>query len=82
MSNFTIALVIAGVSDLIDWLGIGMIPIAGDILDLATVALLYRYIGVYAVGGLAETIPLFDIFPTYIGLVLAWRFTHKGAGAA
>lgn len=84
MSNFIIALIIAVVSDAVMdiLLLIGLIPIVGDILDLATSFILYRYIGSYALISGGELIPALDILPFHTASVIAWRFLHKGAVAA
>ena len=72
------ALAIALFSDGVDLVLVGLIPGIGDVLDLLTIALLYRFLGLYTLGGLAELIPVVDIFPTYTALVLAAHFTGKG----
>ena len=66
------AYTIAIISDLIDYLGIGMIPILGDLVDFITAILLYPYLGVYAFGWLVEIVPLVDVVPTFTLLVIAY----------
>ena len=54
--------------DVIDFLGIGLIPILGDVVDVIGALYFYRFVGVLGLAGLVEIIPLFDILPTFTAL--------------
>ena len=54
--------------DVIDFLGIGLIPILGDVVDVIGALYFYRFVGVLSLAGLVEIIPLFDILPTFTAL--------------
>lgn len=61
-------------ADIIDYLVLGAIPVYGDILDIIVMAVLTRYIGLIALGGAIELVPVAgDFVPTYVIIVvLAW----------
>jgi hypothetical protein len=64
VSRFHRALIIAGISDLLDFMGIGEIPILGEVIDIITAALLYPYIGRYVFIGLVP-----ELAPLYLPVV-------------
>ena len=84
--SWTVPLVIALVSDAIDYLLAPLlaVPVAGwftyeiinDMVDIVTVALLYRYIGHYALISAGELIPVADFLPLHTASVLMWRYVH------
>jgi len=78
--NAIIALIIAIISDLLDYFGAGL-PIVGDIVDLITVALLYPLIGKASLPGFLEFIPGVDIFPTYTLLAIVHLFRVWGTSS-
>ncbi|MFB6244853.1 MAG: hypothetical protein ABEJ03_00740 [Candidatus Nanohaloarchaea archaeon] len=64
--SWQLALTIAVFNDLLDLAGIGAVPIIGDVLDLPSSALLWRFLGRnYTVPTLFELIPGMDFVPTY-----------------
>jgi len=72
--KFMLALLIALVLDVTDWLIVGCIPIAGDLLDLIGIAVLYPLIGPYAFVGAFEFIPLIgDLAPSFLVAVFLSR---------
>lgn len=73
--KYLLALIIGGANDIVDYLGVGSLPVAGDVLDLASSAILFPLIGGYEPFlTLSELIPGVDLLPTYTVLVLwAWH---------
>ncbi len=69
---YGLALVIAISNDILDYLGfIGSIPLLGDIVDVATSAILWPLLGgVPALFSIVELIPFVDLLPTYTIIVL------------
>ncbi len=75
-----IVFVVALANDIFDYFG-GAIPVFGDILDLATSAVLYPVIGPYVTAFTAiEFIPGADYLPVHTTLVLwaLWRAWNRG----
>lgn len=64
--------------DAFDWFVVGFIPILGDVVDVAGIAIFYRYVGVTALGGAVELIPLADVLPTFTALGLYASIKRKG----
>jgi hypothetical protein len=65
--------------DIIDYLGIGLLPILGDLIDLAGIVYFWQVekLKYYSLIGAVEFIPLADILPTFTFLgILAG--TRKG----
>ena len=56
--------------DLPDFLGFGLIPVVGDIIDILGIAYFYRVLGPTALAAALELIPGFDILPSYTALGL------------
>ena len=54
--------------DIIDFLGIGLIPIVGDVIDVAAALYFYKFVGVVGLAGLVELIPFVDILPTFTAI--------------
>ena len=54
--------------DAIDFLGIGLIPIVGDVIDVVAALYFYKFVGLVGLTGLVELIPLVDILPTWTAL--------------
>tara|TARA_Y100000310_G_C20223770_1_gene596937 strand:+ start:331 stop:591 length:261 start_codon:yes stop_codon:yes gene_type:complete len=79
VNSFTTALIIAVISDSIDILFIipADIPVSGDIIDVLTMILLHRYIGVYAVPSMIEFIPASDPLPMHTLGVLMFKYNGK-----
>lgn len=90
--TFVLAFLVAGVSDLADIFVIGAIPVAGDVLDAVTGAVLaslflviggkrkMRKLAATGVATIIEFLPfgITDILPTYTLQVLyAWHTTRK-----
>ncbi|MEM1949381.1 MAG: hypothetical protein QXY50_02815 [Candidatus Caldarchaeum sp.] len=75
----TIQPVVVGVLlDLLDWIGVGLIPLLADIADLVGVAYFYRLLGPAALAGLLELVPLLDTLPTFTALGI---YTYMRGGA-
>jgi len=72
MVNWLYAFLVAGISDAIDFVGFGWLPIIGDVLDIATSFILYRWIGYYAIFGAGELVPIVvgDLLPLHTGSVM------------
>lgn len=67
-------------NDLLDLAGIGSIPIIGDIIDLASSAVLWRSLGTRPViPTLLEFIPGLDLLPIYTATV-AWAYYKEEDG--
>lgn len=65
--TFTVALILSVMLDLLDIFVLGLIPIAGDFLDLFGVVVLWFLIGAPSLLGLIELIPVMgDVFPTFV----------------
>jgi hypothetical protein len=59
--------IIGAIFDLVDWIGIGMIPVFGDVLDVAaTIFWFVSGVGLVGAASLIEVVPLADILPTNI----------------
>ena len=72
--KFWIALFIAVLLDLADWGIVGLIPFLGDIFDIIGIALLFPFIGVYALLGAVEFIPILgDLAPSFTVAVILSR---------
>jgi hypothetical protein len=56
--------------DILDWFGIGMLPILGDIVDLASTAYWIHRLGPLGIASAAELVPLADVLP--INIVLGY----------
>jgi hypothetical protein len=56
--------------DLFDWIGIGMIPIIGDVVDAAATIFWYKVVGPIGLTSAIEIIPGLDILPTNIAIGL------------
>jgi hypothetical protein len=54
--------------DVFDWLIVGMIPLIGDIVDLAATVLWLKVLGPVGLAAAVELIPAADILPTNIAL--------------
>lgn len=62
---------VALVNDALDLAGIGSIPIIGDVLDLASSMILWRFLGKnYSVPTVLEFVPGLDFLPTYTSIVV------------
>ena len=81
-TKFLLAVLVALFLDVTDWFVVGLIPIAGDILDLAGIAVLFFLVGPASFIGLIELIPVLgDLSPSFLVAVFASRtslFTRKG----
>ena len=64
--------------DVIDFLGLGLIPIVGDVLDVVAALYFYKFVGIVGLTGLIELIPLADILPTWTMLGTYAAFKEKG----
>jgi len=72
--KFWIALFIAVLLDLADWGIVGLIPVLGDALDIIGIAILFPFIGVYALLGAVEFIPILgDLAPSFTVAVILSR---------
>jgi len=54
--------------DIFDWLGMGLIPVLADIVDLIGVAYFYRVLGPVSLAGLIELVPMLDTLPTFTAM--------------
>ena len=65
--------------DLFDYFVVGFIPIIGDIIDIFGMVIFYKYIGIVALAGAVELIPLADILPTFsaLGLYASLKRKHQ-----
>jgi len=64
-------------NDVFDLVGIGSIPIIGDILDIGTSALLWRTLGRrYTLPTFLELIPGMDVLPIYT-MTVGWAYYQK-----
>ena len=73
MLKHLIALIIAMISDGIDFGLFGELPIVGDAVDVITIFLLMPFISVYSLVGFIELMPLEDLFPTFtLTVLLSW----------
>ena len=54
--------------DAVDWLGLGLIPILADAIDLVGTVYFTKVVGLAGLAGLIELIPLADVLPTYTAL--------------
>ena len=68
--RWKLAFGLALLNDFLDLVGIGSVPIAGDVIDALTSAALWKVIGRrYTTATLLEFIPGFDILPIYTATV-------------
>lgn len=69
-----IALLLALFNDFLDFMGIGCVPIVGDLIDIITSAFLMIAYGVPGAIALLELIPGIDILPIMIvtGVTCVW----------
>ena len=77
------ALILALISDTLDFFGVGVMPVLGDALDVFTTVILLPIIGPTAFLGLLELIPLADLFPTFLFVIALSRvfpFNWKDVG--
>ena len=56
--------------DFFDWIGLGMIPILADIIDVAAALFWYKITGALGLVTLVELVPLADFLPTNIAIGL------------
>ena len=69
-------LIIGIIFDAIDYIGLGMFPIVGDILDLFTAAFWYGKLGPLGLSVLVELIPLADALP--MNIIMGFLADRKG----
>ena len=75
--KWQVAIIIAIGNDLLDILGIGSTPIIGNILDLATSAIIYTLTGEKkTLPAIVELLPFVDVLPTYTVAIL-WAYRQK-----
>ena len=60
--------VLSALLDVLDYLAVGLVPVAGDVIDIMGTAVLFYLMGPLGLVGLAELMPLFDVVPTYLAL--------------
>jgi len=71
--------IIGLIFDLIDWIGIGIFPGLGDIVDLVASVYWYREIGPMGLASAIELVPGLDILPTNLALgIYADYIKEKG----
>jgi len=76
--KIALALVIAVFLDLADFV-VGWIPIAGDVLDIIGIAVLFPLIGYYALLPVVEFVPFIgDFIPTFTVAVVLAKMKYKG----
>ena len=66
--------------DVFDWLGVGLVPILGDVVDVAGTLYFAKVIGPIGFGGFLEIIPLADILPIFSLFGVIAMFNKKGRG--
>lgn len=78
--RYGLALFIAIIADVLDYVGffIFLIPIIGDIPDIAVSLILTALIGKFGLIGFAEIIPFVDVVPTFTIAVLLSAFLNSG----
>jgi len=54
--------------DVVDWIGLGMIPIIFDVFDILTMFFWYKQLGTLGLAGVVELIPGADVLPTNVVL--------------
>lgn len=75
--RWKIAFGLALFNDLIDLMGVGAIPIIGDIIDIGTSALLWGTLGTrYTVPTFLELVPGIDVLPIYT-ISVGWAYYQK-----
>lgn len=75
--KWLLAFGLAIVNDVLDWTGAGIIPVLGDVIDLATSGLLWRVIGTRKTAfTLLELIPGADILPIHL-LAVTWAYYRE-----
>jgi len=64
--------------DLVDWMLIGFLPGAGDIIDAVGAAYFYREVGIVGILPIIEFVPGFDALPTNLAMgIYADFFVRK-----
>ena len=78
--KWQLAFILAILNDAVDYIGIGAVPVLGDILDAATSLALWRLLGVkYTAPTGLEFIPGSDFLPIHITSVgVAYLHNKKG----
>ncbi len=75
--RWRIAFALALFNDVLDLVGVGSIPIIGDVIDLATSALLWGTLGTrYTLPTALELIPGMDVLPIYTATV-SWAYYQR-----
>ncbi|RLF38450.1 MAG: hypothetical protein DRN00_04115 [Thermoplasmata archaeon] len=84
--KWLVAFTVAAILDIIDWLIAGMVPVAGDVVDVIGVVVLMLLTGsLWPVVGLVELVPVVgDVLPTFLAVTyFAYKAEEgkaKGAG--
>ena len=72
--KFLLAVLIAAFLDIADWLLGGWVPFFGDALDVVGIIMLLPFIGIYALLGAVEFIPIVgDLAPSFLVAVFVSR---------
>ena len=79
--KIALAFIIALLLDLTDYMVIGIIPFAGDLLDIVGIILLFPLIGWYALIPVVEFVPIIgDLTPSFVIAVLLAKMKLKPKG--
>lgn len=78
--RWRIAFALALFNDVLDLMGVGSIPVIGDVIDVATSALLWGTLGTrYTLPTALELIPGMDVLPIYT-VTVSWAYYRKEGG--
>ena len=75
--KYVLALVLAALLDIADYVAFAWLPFVGDLLDIVGVLLLAPLIGKYALLPLIELFPAVDFIPTFLVSVVLARSKFK-----
>jgi|GEM_PF-3397847 len=75
--HWGLALLVGLIFDIVDWLGVGLIPGVGDVFDLIAVGVLFKLVGPIALFGAVELLPVAvtDALPVFtVTVIVAWLY--------
>lgn len=70
MQSWLLAFIAAVINDALDLYGVGSIPLAGDVIDLLTILIIFPTVGKYDFINIAEFVPGEDPIPTFTAVVI------------
>jgi len=62
--------VVSALLDVFDYVGVGLLPVVGDVVDIMGACLLFYLMGPVGLASLVELIPFLDVVPTYLAITL------------